>query len=189
ELLVRQPVMSMNYAAVQERHDRQAAAENKQSSLGEIHENFCQWASRQRNTGQEDSSHGGNASWHGFHHEGYYAAEQKQPDDLLRRPCSGHGEHGEDTPKQLVTAECELGQFEGRPRNDPNDCGADAIKASLHPGESTVTHVGGRERQHHAERWQYERDPDGSRSHHAGTYISQVHGKLRRQRTGSKLGE
>ena len=95
------------------------------------------------------------------------------------------------TPKipqsSLSFPECQLGQFERRARDNPDHGCPNSVKHPLHPGQSSESHVGGREHQHHHERGQHERNSHRSRPKNPGANVTEINRQLSGQRTGRQL--
>ena len=190
----------VDYPSVQERNDREAAAEDEGPRLAEEERDLGEDRPVQRRC---DAAGGGYMVAEGEDHcvaplrnpflwrrpdEPYeQAGDEKDPDDL------GLGDDGDrcgddiDHPEQLVSADALCRQLVGADGDDADDRRTNAIKDRLHPCQAAVRGISHAERQHHQERRQHERDPHQRRSQHACAHVAQINRQLRGQWAGRQL--
>src|ERR1700730_2848943 len=163
-------MMSLHDSAVEKWHDYQAASEHEHSRFRKIEEYFRQSTVYPESSECKQERNNApclHAHWISLDQHRNYATEQKQPDDLLRSPCRGDSQNREDSAKQFVLPECEFGEFEGGPGNDPDHGCADSVEHTLHPRQSAKADVSCRQSEHHQEGRQHKRHSHCSSSWHA----------------------
>ncbi len=197
ELALVQPVVLVHHASVEERHDREAAAEHEGSGLAEEQSDLHE------ERPVDDRGHAGNSRelggnrHHGprlepafgrrFHQPRDDARDQEKPHNFrLRHDGDCRGDEVE-RPQQPVLADRFRRELVRADRDDPDHRGADAVEHGLHPGESAVGDVSCSDSDHHEERRQHEREPHQRRSEDAVVDETEVDRELRGERPRCEL--
>ena len=203
--MVVQPSELLDDALLQERNDREAAAENERAGFREEHHDLPEHVLLAESHADEPSFDEPDPDHHTESSEGGHqrltpsragAREQddhSREDEELGELGLGHDRHqsqgAENSPQQWIALVGRARELVRRDRDDRDHCGANSVKERLHPPQPAEPDVRHRDAEDHEERRHDEREPDGGRADHSVLEVPQRDGQLRRERTRHDLRE
>ena len=182
--------MLFDDAAIEERNDRQAAAENDGASLQKEPEDRPELDRARRGHEQRHAGQGRRRPRRSA--PNHPDSEGRENDDPNVLGASRHDD-GEicraDDPEQNVSPQRPDGEAVSRSGDDRDDGGAGAVERACDPGQAAGSGVDRRRDHHHDERRSDERGGGDERPGQAGPQPADVHRQLRRQRARRELGK
>ena len=190
---------------MEERHDGQAAAEDKRAGLGkkeqDLQEHIGIAGLDVDEPALDDPDEEGHQSAAQHRNQRFLPAgpgadqqynEPGQDEELRQlglRPNGDADQGREDAPEERVALVGRARELVCRDRDDADDAGADPVEKRLHPPEAAVSQVSNRDRQDHQKRGHDEGEADQRGAQDAVLEVADGDGELGGQRAGHDLGQ
>ena len=190
---------------MEERHDRQPAAEHERAGLREEDEDLKQHllatdleidepALDQPDDGDhtrpaEPRCQSLRARRPRAREERDESGDDEELGEFGFRPHGCDGEGAEYRPQERITLVGRARELVGRNGDDRDHCGADAVEERLHPPQAAEALVGDRDPDDHEERRHDERETHSRRSEHTALEVAKGDRELRGERARHDLSE